>query len=106
MVLSVIGFCAYQIFFNLTHTEDHGEQLQLRSEIVKVKKGYGYHIWAGDKLLVKQEFIPAINGAIPFQSYGDAERTAALVESKLKNRANPEISVEELGKLNIITLKP
>ncbi|TMU50449.1 DUF4907 domain-containing protein [Flagellimonas algicola] len=101
-LLSVIAFCVYHAFFHKNRLQDG---TSLRSEVVRVEEGYGYHIWAGEKLLVKQEFIPAINGAIPFQSYGDAQTISILVASKLKNRISPEVSIEELSKLNIVTLK-
>ncbi|MCL6264852.1 DUF4907 domain-containing protein [Flagellimonas myxillae] len=100
-LLSIIVFCTYNALFNFPD----GNSAQLRPEVVKVQEGYGYLIWAGEKLLVKQEFIPAINGEIPFQSHRDAKKIAVLVASKLKNRSNPEVSKEELSKLNIFTLK-
>ncbi|WP_431123283.1 DUF4907 domain-containing protein [Flagellimonas flava] len=101
-LLSIIAFCAYHAFFNGDKPEDNA---YLRPEVVKIEEGYGYLIWVGEKLLVKQESIPAINGEIPFQSYGDARKVSVLVASKLKNRINPEVSVEELRKLNVVTLK-
>lgn len=103
-LLSIIAFCAYQALFNFSNPNMSKGSIPLRSEVVEVEAGYGYLIWAGEKLLVKQEFIPAINGKVPFQSYADAKKVAVLVAFKFKNRTNPEVSVEELSRLNIATL--
>jgi len=63
--------------------------------------GWGYHILAGKKVLVKQDIVPAIQTAIPFRSEDDAKKTAQLAVSKLNNRRFPTITRKELDSLKI-----
>lgn len=75
----------------------------LRKEIIEVPNGYGYKIFSGDKLLIQQEFIPAVKGDIAFGTKKDARKVANLVIEKIRNRTSPQISVEELEALGIVT---
>ncbi|RIV46737.1 DUF4907 domain-containing protein [Flagellimonas pelagia] len=74
----------------------------LRKEVIKVHNGYGYQIFSGEKLLVQQEFIPAVRGNQPFQSAKDARKVANLVIKKIQDRTSPQVSVDELKELEIV----
>ncbi|MEC7264789.1 MAG: DUF4907 domain-containing protein [Bacteroidota bacterium] len=91
-------------FYGVTHLsldkEEH--QTTLRKEIIKVENGYGYQIFSGEKLLVQQEFIPAVKGYQTFQSAKDAKKVANLVIEKIRERTNPQISVDELKELGVV----
>jgi len=63
--------------------------------------GRGYHILAGEKVLVKQDIVPTIQTAIPFRSEDEAKKTAQLAVSKLNNKKFPTITREELDSLKI-----
>jgi len=76
-------------------------QTTLSKEIIKVDNGFGYQIFSGDKLLVQQEFIPAVKGYQTFQSEKDAKKVANLVIEKIRQRTSPQISVDELKDLNV-----
>jgi hypothetical protein len=68
----------------------------------RVDKGWAYSIFINDKEYVRQLFIPAIEGKVPFASDNQAEKTAWYVVSKLKDNASPSLSKEELVTLNIL----
>ncbi len=76
----------------------------LYSKVIKLEAGYGYQIFMNDKLLVQQEFIPAIKGKTPFQSEKDAEKVAKSVIRKIQGKISPEITLQELNQLDIVLL--
>lgn len=64
--------------------------------------GYGYSITKKNKVYIKQEHIPSIQGLKSFASKGDAEKVAKLVIKKLAVSDNlPTITREELVSLRI-----
>lgn len=105
MVIVVFTICIWIALPKDSFSDMNHKRLPVRSKIIEVGQGYGYEIWIGEKLLVKQEFIPAINGEITFKTPEEARKVANLITKKLLERSNPEISVEELVSLNILTLK-
>lgn len=68
----------------------------------RVDKGWAYSIFINDKEYVRQLFIPAIGGKVPFNSENQAKKTGWYVVSKLKDNASPSLSKEELITLNIL----
>lgn len=72
-----------------------------RSEVISVNGGFGYQILNGEKILIRQEFIPAVQGEKPFLIAKDAKSIAELVVHKLVNGETPVIYIEEIEKFNI-----
>jgi hypothetical protein len=68
----------------------------------RVGKGWAYSILINDKEYVRQLFIPAIEGKVPFASDSQAEKTGWYVVSKLKDNASPSLTKKELITLNIL----
>jgi uncharacterized lipoprotein NlpE involved in copper resistance len=68
----------------------------------RVDRGWAYSIFINDKEYVRQLYIPAIEGKVPFASDSQAEKTGWYVVSKLKNNASPSLSKKELVTLNIL----
>ena len=97
-----IGLFLYGVS-HLSSDHDFHEPI-LRKEIIKVDGGFGYQIFSGDKLLIQQEFIPAVKGRKPFNSAKDARRVALLVIEKIRNRTNPRISLAEITDLDVVIL--
>ena len=60
-----------------------------------------YEIYLKNKLIIKQESIPAVKGKQPFSSKDDATRIGKLVLKKLFNKQNPTVSHEDLIQHNI-----
>ena len=63
---------------------------------------YGYEIYNGSKLFIKQLTIPGIAGTGGFRKKSDAEKVANLVTSKLsKGIMPPTIEKSEMDQLKI-----
>ena len=76
-------------------------QKTLYSEVFNVGNGYGYYIKTYDKILIKQSFIPAIQGEKSFVTEKDAQKVANLVMLKITENESPVVTVNELNNLNI-----
>ena len=64
--------------------------------------GWGYEIKVLGKTKIKQPYIPAIQGNLPFDSEMDARRIGMLVVEKMKGgQGFPMISKQELDSLQI-----
>jgi hypothetical protein len=68
---------------------------------VKTKYGWGYNIMAGEKIFIKQEFIPAISGKLGFKSADDALRTGNLVVKRICANQSRAITPGDLDSLGI-----
>lgn len=75
----------------------------LSKKTFHVDDGFGYVITSGDKILIKQSYIPAIQESKPFYSKEDANKVANLVIDKLNNKTSPTVSLKDLTILNIQT---
>jgi len=73
----------------------------LNSEIFKIGDGYGYQIELKDRVLIKQEYIPILEGKQPFTTAEDAKRTANKVITKLLKKESPILTISELKELQI-----
>tara|TARA_R110002167_G_scaffold360907_1_gene578747 strand:+ start:4702 stop:5043 length:342 start_codon:yes stop_codon:yes gene_type:complete len=76
----------------------------LKTNILSVDDGYGYQIFKDGKLVIQQEYIPAISGQYSFRKLEDAQTVANLVRNKLMNGHEPMVTVKELAELNIVIL--
>ncbi len=73
--------------------------------IIVVEDGYGYQILKDDKLIIQQEYIPAINTKQAIGTVKDAQLLADLVVYKLKKGDSPVVATTELDDLNIVILE-
>ncbi|MCK0146195.1 DUF4907 domain-containing protein [Arenibacter sp. F26102] len=89
-----LGFSNYK-------TGSKESKLQLQSEILKLENGYGYQIKLDNKLIIRQEFIPILQGKKPFTTSQDAKRTAERIIYKLQKRESPILTIPELRELKI-----
>ncbi|SIS84512.1 protein of unknown function [Zobellia uliginosa] len=80
---------------------DEGRKTGLQTQVIEVDEGYGYQILYDNKVLVKQEFIPAIQGKRPFKSMEEAQLIGDVVMEKLKKGDDPFITVSELRHMQI-----
>jgi hypothetical protein len=68
--------------------------------------GWGYEIYKGSKLIVKQEHIPAIQGMRGFGSKESAEKVAEFIIQKInKGIFPPTLTPNELDSLGVFRLK-
>ncbi|WP_158285049.1 DUF4907 domain-containing protein [Arenibacter aquaticus] len=76
-------------------------KVSLYSQTFPIGDGFGYEIALQDKVLIRQEYIPILEGKKPFATSLDAQRTADKVISKLMKKESPILSVKELKELQI-----
>ncbi|MES2780635.1 MAG: DUF4907 domain-containing protein [Bacteroidota bacterium] len=62
---------------------------------------YGYTILDNGKKYIHQPTIPARTGNKGFSTKQDAEKVATLMINKIKKGMTPNVTVEELKRLNI-----
>ena len=72
-------------------------------EAFEIDTGWGYKIWIDDKIYIKQEAIPAVNGIFLFETKENAEITGIYVMEKLANGQNlPSVNFNELDSLGVL----
>lgn len=69
----------------------------------RVDTGWGYSIVVKGKEVIKQPFIPVVEGQKHFATRHDAAKTGRMVLKKLKQGQRPTLTKEELEKAGIIT---
>ena len=72
------------------------------ANIFKTDKGWGYSIIIDNKLFIRQDIIPAVEGNQGFSTKEDATKVAEFVLNKLKNKEKPIVKKEDLEQLGII----
>ncbi|CDF79380.1 hypothetical protein BN863_16680 [Formosa agariphila KMM 3901] len=66
------------------------------TNVYAINTGYGYEVKLGEKVLIKQDHIPAVSEQHTFCNEDDAQNIAELVVLKLKNKENPRVTKAEL----------
>lgn len=70
-------------------------------EVYEVNNGYGYSIKDENKIVIKQDFIPAISGKKAFCNAKDARKVAEVVKLKIVEGKTPTIVLNDLKNLNL-----
>ena len=97
IAVTALLICFAVIFFR-------GEKkVSLHAEAVKTSYGWGYNVLAGERIYIKQEFIPAVPGMHGFRSADDALKVGDLVARRISEGLMPTISVRDLDSLGVIT---
>lgn len=68
---------------------------------IPVNKGWGYEIYVDNKLFIRQNNIPAVNGLQHFTSKEQALKAAGIAVAKMKAGRKPIISVDDLQQAGI-----
>ena len=71
---------------------------------VKTKQntlGWGYEIYAKNKLVISQIFIPSIAGNKAFATEDEAKKVGELMVFKIKKNRIPDVTEHELDSLQI-----
>lgn len=89
----------FLIFFILVRMSP--TKTSLYSEVFVYEDGYGYMIKTGDRVLIKQYYIPAVQEELSFTSDNDAKLVSILVLSRLLKKESPVVTIEDLNTLNI-----
>ena len=86
---------------NATEMDKKG-MVPVDASIFKTDKGWGYSIIINNKLFIRQDIIPAVEGNQGFATKEDATKVAELVLNKMKNKEKPIVKIEDLKQLGII----
>lgn len=100
LILALIVFFVFYglvLIFYKPKTKESG----LDVVIFEINEGFGYKILNKDKILIKQDFIPAIPEKKAFQNIRDAELVANLVKHRIIHGQSPVIQIKDLENLNI-----
>ncbi|MBC7721245.1 MAG: DUF4907 domain-containing protein [Pedobacter sp.] len=102
--VAVIVFVIKQI--SKTSNNDNKQEKRLKLGVIKVgvisvDSGFGYIVYSDTLPMIKQPFIPAIEGDKAFINEDQAKRTGELVVYKIKHNLLPTVSISELDSLHI-----
>jgi hypothetical protein len=89
-----------------TAFQDNKQNVPSSTYSVKIisapEKTFGYEIYQGTKLLIRQENIPGFSGMKGFRRKADAEKVAKLVTEKLsRGIMPPTVEKAEMEKLKV-----
>jgi len=97
--LPILIYAAYW-HHHKNHKKD--KQVSFNYSLIKVTdNSWGYEIFNGQRLIIKQVQIPCLPGDQPFKKKADAEKVAKLIVNKLRHNQNPAVSAKELHHLKI-----
>lgn len=100
--ITALLICSAVIFFSRPPGDPHKGKIYLHAVPFQTASGWGYTVMAGEKIYIKQEFIPAISGKHYFQSEADAARVGNLVVKRVGSNQQPTITLGDLTDLGII----
>ncbi len=100
-IIIIIALLFSLLFFTKRNYNIDNNDSYFKIEIHKVKNGYGYSLSSYDKILIKQDFIPAIQKKHPFCTFEDAYNVATLVKERFVKNQNPKIILIDLENLNV-----
>jgi hypothetical protein len=99
-VILIALVCIVFIFIGLQTNKKRSEK-KLKIETFISHNGWGYNIKFKNKILIHQEYIPAIAGHYTFKSEIEAKKVAYLVINKMERKKLPTICRQELDSLGI-----
>jgi len=75
------------------------ERKKIQCKTFHTSAGWGYDILVGNRLLIHQQFVPAIAEKKGFDTEASAKKIARLVIDKLENNKLPTITHHELTQI-------
>jgi hypothetical protein len=98
------GFFSFSCHYTETQFKDTDfSKATIRSELVRLEKGYGFIIWVDEKKYINLNAIPHVDGYKPFPDETVAQQAADMVVQKLrKNIIPPYLSMEDVKQLGLI----
>lgn len=104
VIISVLIF-----LFGKTNKEHSENQHKLSFKIFLKQSGWGYDIFADDKLFIHQELVPVLPTQKGFSKKEYAEKAALMVIHKLEQNHLPTLAKDELShicSLDSLTYEP
>ncbi len=100
-IFSIIVIVIALIFPAITNMGGEKEKNEYYLKVLKKDTCWIYEIAKNDKVLIRQEYIPAIRGKQVFKSKKDAEIIGKLVLNKLYRNQIPRLTIDEVTANNI-----
>lgn len=83
------------------HTNRSKGWVQLKLEPLQTNTGWGYEVFAGKKLYIKQDKIPVLEGNQGFKTREQALHAGQIVINKLKKGQAPALDSNDLKKVGV-----
>ncbi|MFC5045620.1 DUF4907 domain-containing protein [Aquimarina hainanensis] len=101
--LLVLGMLVGTIVYTVDAVvEDTIEKKEpLITSVHKTMAGYGYTIKLHNRVIIKQDYIPAIQENKSFCTAAHARLVGDFVKEKLLNGISPSVSISELKKITV-----
>jgi hypothetical protein len=90
------------VIFFIRH-KNHEGKVFIRAVPTQTAYGWGYDIMADDKVFIKQEYMPGIEGKKGFKSADDALIVGNLVVKRISSNMMPMITRRDLDSLGLVT---
>lgn len=100
---SGIKFICLLFMVMLSCSCSHKQATQPQPAVIAAGGGFGYTISIHNKVIIKQETIPAVAGDVVFCDSIDAVKVSRLVAQKLSKKQSPAITKQDLAQLKIKT---
>lgn len=91
-----LKFVKYFLLIFILFVSCNSNESNFSIKVFEVENGWGYSIFEQEKLIIRQQYIPAINHQTHFKTKKDALTIGTIVIEKLKLHKAPSISSEEL----------
>lgn len=91
--LIVVLLFAVFLFYSCSNKKE-----RLTVKTFETDKGWGYSIFENEKLIIRQQYIPAIPTQKSFKSEQEAFKTGTVVIEKLKQHKAPTLTAAEVKK--------
>jgi hypothetical protein len=98
-IAAVICVGTYFVVRPLAESNGQSPKQKFSSRVFRVAEKWGYEILVNDKVFIRQETIPAVNGIQGFESPEQATQTAALIINKMKSGQHPTVTTFEIQQI-------
>ncbi|WP_299117432.1 DUF4907 domain-containing protein [uncultured Winogradskyella sp.] len=95
-VIIIIGIVLVINTLVLVNADDKKESKGYSLKVIQKDSSWIYVIAKNDKVLIKQEYVPAVKGRRVFKSKEDAEIIGKLVLNKLYRNQTPRLTIDEV----------
>ncbi len=102
---SLIGITALLIgiaVFFFSRKDNQEEKIFLHAVAIQTTNGWGYTILAGEKIYIRQEYMPGIPGKQGFKTADDALMVGNLVIKRISSNQMPMITRKDLDSLGLL----
>lgn len=101
-ILMILGYTIYKALLKEDLQVLKTENISLSIETFKIDDGWRFYLIKNEKIIISQDYVPAVNGKQYFKTKEDAKKVAELMKYKIeKNIFPPSVSLQELDSLNI-----